>query len=427
MPPKRSTRASKNAQGSPRQPLSEPAVSDPPRAEPLQHGGPTPAKKRPTTTDNAKAICAMQTDLASMSGLLTTLTQRLCPDAPAEVHDSPVDLPEADPENYAPVRGRQHGRHQDPHRTWSAPTRDGDHQGRHPSAPPRAASGVRWAPSRDPYHQDMSAMFSEPGTSRSISDVDPLVARPGFRPYRDFPTTLQGLEDDADLQTRVTTLLSAGLVPMAKATGKKSFAHCFIARGTKRSKTTLGDLSIPEYNTGFIRLIHHHDTPAASKPFMFKHLEHVNEDAINYEWADVRGWSEEMCALIAEGKLTWSDEYRLDILRIKLSQDRGITTAASTHSATGHSTGSSGEGKDGDIFYPLSAELRAAKPGPPCRHFNAGSCSHQGDHVTNDYRQLHVCAHCMSAKCLFWPHSDKGCRTKEFAKKRAELVSGFGK
>ena len=121
-----------------------------------------------------------------------------------------------------------------------------------------------------------------------MSDIDPMVQRPGVRPYRDFPTTLQGLDDDAYLQTRVAALLSAGLAPMAQASGKKAFPHNFIVRGTKRAKTTLGDLSIPEYNTGFMRLINHSSTPTRDRPHMLRHLESVNEDAINYEWSNVR-------------------------------------------------------------------------------------------------------------------------------------------
>ena len=212
---------------------------------------------------------------------------------------------------------------------------------------------------------------------------------------------------------------------MAHATGKKLFAHSFIARGLRRTRTTLGDLSIPEYNTGFIRLINHPDTPQASKPYMFRHLEYLNEDAVNYEWADVRAWSEELCTLVAEGDLFWTDEYRTDRLRLSISQGQGRKKPGATSNAQAKEPR---EGASGDIIYPLSNELRAAKPGPPCKNYNAGMCSFQADHVTNGYRQLHICAHCLSAKCLFWPHAEKGCRTKDFNKRRTEqATSGFGK
>ena len=357
-----------------------------------------------------------------MTGLLTNLTQRLCPDpAPAE-YQTTRNIPEADPENYGP-RGRTTERHQDAHRTWSAPRPASPPRDRHPSAPP-PSSPRQWhgysAASNNPPQQ---GMFTAPA-SRNISEVDPFIARPGFRPHRDFPASLQGLEEDADLSTRVATLLSAGLAPLAHSTGKKHFAHSFIARGNKRSRTTLGDLSIPEYSTGFIRLINHHDTPTQNKPDMFRHLEHVNEDAIIYEWEDVRAWSEEICTLVAESKLRWSDEYRIDILRLKLSQRNPKSDSISTPQAASKDKK---EAATGDVSYPLSNELRAAKPGPPCKHYNAGTCAHSSDHVINGYRQLHICAHCLSTKCMFWPHGEKGCRTKDFNKRRVEQGAGFGK
>ena len=155
---------------------------------------------------------------------------------------------------------------------------------------------------------------------------------------------------------------------------------------------------------------------------MFRHLEFLNEDAINYEWPGVRAWSEEVCALVAEGELSWDDELRMDLLRISLSQDKRkppSTSAAAT-------TQRDGASHSHDIVFPLTPDLKAAKPGPPCRHFNAGTCSHSTDHVSNGYRQLHVCAHCLSAKCLFWPHPDKGCKSKDFKKARSDQL-GFGK
>ena len=246
------------------------------------------------------------------------------------------------------------------------------------------------------------------------------MPRPRICPLRDFPTNLQGFEDDAELQSRVAGFLSATFAP-AHTAGKKHFVHSFIARGLKRAKTTLGDLSIPEYNTGFMRLINHPDTYPSDKPHMFKHLEFINEDAINYIWPDVRAWSEEVCSLVAEGKLSWADGYRVDILRLKLSQENRISMAITSAQSTKEPTALA------NISHHLTAELRAAKPGPPCKHFNAGSCTFAADHVTNGYRQLHICTHCLSAKCLFWPHSEKGCRSKDFIKKRHDQQPGFGK
>ena len=401
----------------------------------IQDGGLIPAKKRPTVADNARAIDAMGSELASITSLLHQLVGKtvevpLSPSPPA-----PAAGAEADPQYYLPAtRGRQLSRHNEV-RHSSAPSPHNDHPSdRAPDVPsqeyypswPRSSSSSN---AREYVHV---GPFGPPaaGSRPLVSDLDPLVSRPGFRPHRDFPTTLQGLEDDSQLQTHVTSLISASLAPMAAISGKKAFAHSFIAHGIKRSKTTLGDLSIPEYNTGFIRLINFRATKSSDKPHMFRHLEFINEDAINYEWSDVRAWSEEMCALMAEGELRWSDEYHLDLFRIKLSQRRRLVPGTQPGEGAVVSISRPTRDTTSDICYYLNPDLKAAKPGPPCKQFNIGNCPHTGDHVLNGYRHLHVCNHCLSAKCLFWPHAEKGCRTKDFSRKRTTTdaaASGFGK
>ena len=127
--------------------------------------------------------------------------------------------------------------------------------------------------------------------------------------------------------------------------------------------------------------------------------------------------SDQLAQGVQEGQLAWFDEYRLEILSLKMSQQHrkadGKPAASSAHFYR-----DARDAAQGDIVYSLTSELKAAKPGPPCRAFNNGSCQYSADHVTNGYTQLHVYAHCLSAKCLFWPHADKGCKTKMFFKKR---------
>ena len=169
-------------------------------------------------------------------------------------------------------------------------------------------------------------------------------------------------------------------------------------------------------------------TPA-DRPFMFQHLEHVNEDATSYPSSDVRTWSEEVCFLVSELELTWDDHYRIDLLRIKFSQNgpgrRDQRDCADTREGGRRTT-------DVGALDPLtdfSPEVSAAKPNPPCRQFNGTGCSHKTHHVSNGYRQLHVCASCVFHKCLFFPHQERECRSKEFRKKYAarEAEAGFGK
>ena len=54
--------------------------------------------------------------------------------------------------------------------------------------------------------------------------------------------------------------------------------------------------------------------------YMLMDLEYINEDTARHAWCDVRFWSEEVVHKIAEGSLTWNDEYRIDMLRFSLTQ-----------------------------------------------------------------------------------------------------------
>ena len=359
MPPKKPGRPARGKKNlSPVQSLEGDVDDDAPGG---QDGDPLPAKKRPTVADNAKSIQSMQADISTMSGMLSQLTQRLCaetPEAPQTTHVAPAPSPAtaaaADPEAYTRGRARTAAHAGDTCRPVSVPSPPKQtSRDRHTSA------GPHWRDPCAPPGQANNFFRSVPPRRRPFSEMDPLIRRPGYRPHRDFPTSLRDLEDDADLQTKMASFISASLVPMAQSTGKKVFAHSFIARGTKRSRTTLGDLSIPEYTTGFIRMINHPSTPQHVKP----HLEWVNEDAINYEWADVRAWSEEVCALVAEGDLTWDDKYHLDLMRIKLSQDqrKHPSQAGGVRDLQDRDTGNA-------VTHPLTSDLKAAKPDHRAEH-----------------------------------------------------------
>ena len=115
---------------------------------------------------------------------------------------------------------------------------------------------------------------------------------------------------------------------------------------------------------GFIRLMNSLEIDPTDRPYMFQHLEHVNEDANLYPFADVRAWSEEVCFLVAEGELSWCDHYRVDLLRIKMSQCDPVGKLQGPDRRE-----SSRRGPDTGALDPhseLSPEVLAARPGPPC-------------------------------------------------------------
>ena len=151
-------------------------------------------------------------------------------------------------------------------------------------------------------------------------------------------------------------------------------------------------------------------------PFLHAHLEKILEDSITYPWELIRRWSEEICSRAALGKVRWSDTYAIDRVQISILQSNLSfkDSPKFTHPSKGEA-------------YEMSDEVRRAKPGPPCKFFQTGACSHTSDHVQNGYRQLHVCAYCLSNKCLFQPHSNKDCKTKKFnAQKKGQSEAGFG-
>ena len=106
-------------------------------------------------------------------------------------------------------------------------------------------------------------------------------------------------------------------------------------------------------------------------------------------------------------------------LQSELSHDRAAPSAQAA---------SAGPGRKGGNLYEMTDEVKSAKPGPPCKFFQTGSCSSTSDHVQNGYRQIHACSFCLANKCQFQPHTLKDCKYKKFDKKKSfDKESGFGK
>ena len=261
-----------------------------------------------------------------------------------------------------------------------------------------------------------------PGTTGTILNPlqtglhqQPDLLQPALHPW-DRPTTLQDLEADPHMTHRVTQALHAMTTPFAAGTGKHAhFPHQLVDRGTKKQKTALGELTLPEYLWGFIQLIKAKEPNHPDVPFMYAHMERITEDAKTYDWSSVRAWSEEILVRIYGGKLVWSNSYEIDRLQTQFSHQYKPDTPASD-SVHKSETG-----------YKMSESLKRAKPGPPCKPYQASSCTQTADHINNGYRQLHVCTYCLSNKCELHPHSLSECKTKKFnEEKRAKKESGFG-
>ena len=357
-------------------------------ATPERDTTPPRAKARkPTVADNANKINLMQTQLFKMNDILTGISEKfLDAEAERDNHETPGHRVGGWP-HHAPAQTPRHhsdaGPYQDTdrHRTWQPS----------PSAPHHSTRRVpRQAAAWPAAH--------------------------------DAPTTLREIQENPDLQGQVANFLSATLGPHAN-NGKKQYAHSYILKGPKKNKATLGELTLPEYNLGFIRLMNSTQVDPSDRHCMLMHLECINEDAARYSWPDVRFWSEEVVHKIAEGTLTWDDEYRIDILRLSLSQQSRIGSQGNTQEDPHQS--------DTLTLSDIPDEVKSAKPAPPCRHFNAGNCTSKSHHVVNGYRYLHICGYCIYNKCAYLPHPEGTCRSKEYKKQKAARKdaqpAGFGK
>ena len=384
------------------------ADHDPEQPQLSPDPAPRPAPKRRTIADNAKAIESMETKLNDMSNILLRISDNMLPPqhpadpllgAGGDARPAPAATAVTPPQPAGPAYN--HGRHYTGY-VDRAPAPPGPARPRHTSA----AAG-------HPYGRP-----DRPADGRS--PLDPLNARlpPQSRYYSQ---NLHDLEDSEELQERMAHLLTPILAPL-HTTGKNTYAHSHVVRGVKKTKTNLGELTLAEYNYGFIRLMNTRDTPTSDRSHMFKHLEAVNQDAASYEWVDVRHWSEEVCSLISVGDLTWDNSYQIDLLRLKFSQMR-------------RGAGAQGERTNAepgalDALVDIPADVRAARPAPPCRHYNSGTCTHATHHVQNGYRYLHICSFCILHKCSYFPHSEKDCRSKDYKKKNPKEKDpglGFGK
>ena len=360
--------------------------------------------KKATVADNARAIDNMGVQIAGIHELLATISERI-----------PTPTGQQDEHVASPARP---GRPAADHYTSFYGEEDFPPQPLRPSPRRRHQTDAAEAAGYDRMHRLRH-------TSNPYSSQRPRARVQRVPNHHQLPMNLRDLQDTQDLQGQVANLISANMAPVS-GNGRKLFAHSYVQRGTKRTKTGLGELSLSEYNMGFIRLMNSNDTDPADLPHMLNHLEQINQDATSYSWNGVRFWSEEVLSTIAEGEWSWEDTYKIDLLRISLSQRTTIGEASGNHKSDSNTL---------DTLSDITPEVRAARPAPPCRHYNNSTCTSKTHHIVNGYRYLHICSHCIYHKCAYMPHPDKDCRSKDYKKKAAAARDapgpapplGFGK
>lgn len=148
--------------------------------------------------------------------------------------------------------------------------------------------------------------------------------------------------------------------------------------------------------------------PPQDRPYIIQHLEEINQDAIDYDWATaVCCWSEEVFTLVAENRLIggWANTSQVQMLRISMSK---LITAR--REDKDHPRDYFGRNKAPQTV--TSTEV--FKGGPPCPHYNSQlGCPLQSGHSgPNSRRYVHVCAYCLTQSAAANHHSETVCRNK---------------
>ena len=368
--------------------------------------------KKPTAATNAAAIqelsvkvSGFDNQLTSITAMLTQLTSdapshQLSPEAPAAV---PLDTP----------RAPRTPRHTHNGRTASASPLRPHHRPAGGDATfagsrPRSASLALGATATE--NQPWNQLPGPRNGTRAQHFTNP-AATAAY--HSDQTTSMGDLDNDPVLARRVVEALHTVVNPYVNNQGRPAlFPHQLVTRGVKKAKTTMGDLTLPEYLWAFIQMIRAKGSTDPDVHYMNIHLERVIEDAKTYDREAFRTWSEEICLRVSDGRVTWANTYEIDRLQGRMA----------VISATASKPQSNKEG----VVYHLSEDLLRAKPAPLCKAYQQGSCFSSTDHVQNGYRHIHACTHCLVVKCQFLPHPLKDCKSKSFGyRKTAGEAAGF--
>ena len=118
------------------------------------------------------------------------------------------------------------------------------------------------------------------------------------------------------------------------------------------------------------------------------HLQQVSEDLKNGRaWDGIRRWSQHILDMIDLGEITWSDQTRIYFERVK-----DVYTVQPNNN----------QARNGQVI--------------PCRDYNAGECSRNGDHSYGDKNLVHCCSYCIRRRPEGAPpprHKEMDCITKQ--------------
>ena len=138
------------------------------------------------------------------------------------------------------------------------------------------------------------------------------------------------------------------------------------------------ELTIPEFVLGYTQAARK-ETKSTQK-HMRDHLEEMMEDAMDFQWTNVRHANGVWLNTLEQGLATWSDRKERKRIRAKFAQ-----------------TGEIARGE-------LEKSYKRY-----CYPYQMGTCSHKADHDTPRGKVHHICANCWRISGIAETHPDTEC------------------
>lgn len=182
-----------------------------------------------------------------------------------------------------------------------------------------------------------------------------------------LPTSAKDVVYNEDLEAQATQIYENTPSQLAKGMSKGGyFPFKYVTRGPEKRKATVNSLSLAEHIWGILCMIKDPTVQSEIKPLLLNHIDEIVDDCRQYEWASaVRPWSEEVFALVAEGRLSrgWASKEEIRFLRITMSR----VSTAKLHSREAPPKGRA---------LPAAGAPEQMKGGPPCPEFNSIKDAH---------------------------------------------------
>lgn len=224
---------------------------------------------------------------------------------------------------------------------------------------------------------------------------------PCFVPPR--PHFQTGAYHDMSLEAQVRHIMDSTPHQLKGTVTQGFFPFKFVTRGPEKKKLSFNTLTLAEHIFGMFCMLDEPDFDPGLKPYIVAHMREVAEDASEFEWPNVRRWSEEVFNLVAERRLPqgWGSAQKIQNLRTEMSRVDSARLASHKDFPNKKFAGNAGQHDN----------LRG---GPPCQNYNSSQgCPLQSGHMLNGKRQVHVCSYCLSNIAAVHPHPESHCRTKQ--------------